>query len=139
MAIDTATCETEMVESCCDGGRVTGPCSNKGTVIALKKVEEPPPKPDNHGPKKPVRKPKRYSISVECPRACLAFSQTMIEGSRNHVDDEWRQKTVSDLLSHAENHISLYMSGDTREEHLKHAQARITMALETALLRGMKT
>jgi len=151
MAIDTM--ETELIESCCDGGRVTGQCT-KPVIQALsmtdppakhfKKFEgsdtdQPPPTPDNHGPKKPVRKPRQFSINVECPRACLAFSQTMAEGQQTHDEDAWRAVSVKELLVHADRHLALYLLGDTSEEHLKHLHARVTMALETALLRGMKT
>lgn len=140
MAIDTMTetIETDLIESCCDGGKITGPCT-KPMIAKSTPVEEPPPKPDNHGPKKPIRKPRQFSINVECPRACLAFSQTMAEGANTHNEDEWRTVSVKELLVHADKHLAAYLAGDTSEEHLKHLHARVTMALETALLRGMKT
>lgn len=137
MAIDTM--ETELVESCCEGVRVTGPCVTKLPSIKTLPVEQPPPTPDNHGPKKPVRKPRQYSINVECPRACLAFSATMARGQETHEEDAWRDKSVKELLVHVERHIALYLIGDTSEEHLKHATTRLVMALDTAELRGMRT
>jgi len=147
MAIDTM--ESEMIESCCDGGRVTGRCTKAlipgvGTMQPLSiaksiPVEQPPPTPDNHGPKKPVRKPRQYSLSVECPHAALAFAATMQEGAETHEEDAWLAESVKFHITHAEQHLAKYMLGDTSEEHLSHAMTRLILARQQAGLRGMRT
>jgi hypothetical protein len=53
--------------------------------------------------------------------------QTMIEGERVHGADEWKNTSIGEHFRHADRHLFKYLQGDTSEDHIAHAQARLAM------------
>ena len=57
-----------------------------------------------------------------CPAGLLALAKTYAEGATKYGDNNWlKGLPKSNLLNHALQHLNLYMSGDTSEDHLGHA------------------
>lgn len=65
------------------------------------------------------------------PQDALAeVARVLYNGSKKYGSENWRQIPTKDHLNHAMNHISLYLAGNAKEDHLSHATTRMMMALE---------
>lgn len=68
------------------------------------------------------------------PQEALAsLARVMYNGALKYNKDNWKLIHKRDHLNHALNHINLYLAGNTSEDHLAHATARLMMALELDL------
>jgi len=53
--------------------------------------------------------------------------QTMIEGEKEHGTDGWKDTQTGEHFKHADNHLFLYLKGDSSEDHIAHAMTRCAM------------
>lgn len=58
-------------------------------------------------------------------------AETMTDGLKDHDEGGWRELSRRAHISRALRHLALYLTGDTSEDHLRHAACRCLMALET--------
>ena len=63
------------------------------------------------------------------PRGLLRAAQAMCHGMKYEraQPDQWRSVCAEDHLNRARRHICLYQMGDTSEDHVGHAVARLLM------------
>jgi len=65
------------------------------------------------------------------PATALAtVARVMHNGVAKYGRYNWKNIPCDDHLNHAINHVYLHLAGNTQEDHLGHACARIMMALE---------
>lgn len=74
-----------------------------------------------------------YRCDLLPPRATLAVSRVLEEGSRKYGDDNWRLIAVRDHINHALSHLFAHLAGDRSDDHLEHAACRLLMATELEL------
>jgi hypothetical protein len=73
-----------------------------------------------------------YRLDLLPARAVLEVGRVFAEGSAKHGIDNWRLISRAEQLNHALQHILAELAGDTQDEHLAHAAARLLMAIETS-------
>jgi hypothetical protein len=61
--------------------------------------------------------------------ALLRLSQVCAEGALKYARNNWRRISFEDHLSHALEHVFLYMNGDRSEDHMGHALTRLAFAV----------
>lgn len=71
-----------------------------------------------------------------CPKlipgeALLRLSAVCAEGAGRYAENNWRRIPFEDHLSHALEHLFLYMNGDRDEDHIGHALCRLAFAAAT--------
>ena len=60
--------------------------------------------------------------------ALLRLSHVCAEGAGRYAENNWRRISFEDHLSHALEHVFLYMNGDRSEDHVGHALTRLAFA-----------
>ena len=70
-----------------------------------------------------------YRFDLMDTQALFALGRVLHEGAEKYGIDNWRKITPEDHINHALIHIYAWLGGDTQDEHLSHAFARIMMAL----------
>ncbi len=75
------------------------------------------------------------SARFDCipPVVLRLLAQSLGFGARKYGKENWRKIEQWDHLNHAMNHINEWNRGDRSEQHLVHAMARITLALQHAV------
>ena len=63
------------------------------------------------------------------PEAIRLLSIVLAEGAKKYGAWNWKKLSVSTNLNHALMHIFAYLEGDTQDEHLSHAFARLMFAI----------
>jgi dATP/dGTP diphosphohydrolase len=64
--------------------------------------------------------------------ALLALSEVVALGAKRYAPNNWRLIPMEDHISHALEHLFLFMDGQTGDEdHLKHALCRLAFAMGT--------
>jgi len=61
-------------------------------------------------------------------KAMLELAKIFKHGHDKYGKDNWRKIPVEDHINHALMHIYAYMSGDTQDDHIGHAHARMHFA-----------
>jgi hypothetical protein len=80
---------------------------------------------------KPLANPVKEEFHLVPWEAVRVVAQTMTDGLKDHDENGWRKLSRKAHISRALRHLALHLTGDTSEEHLKHAACRCLMALET--------
>lgn len=78
-----------------------------------------------------------YFVRGLPPLALLAAARVFKEGAASHEEDpfgdvtvrNWHKITSDDNFEHALTHMIAYLQGDTGDQHLEHALARLMMAV----------
>jgi hypothetical protein len=66
------------------------------------------------------------------PDILSSLARTYAEGAKKYGDFNWEKgMPASDLLNHAIRHYTLFISGDTREDHLGHMLWNIGAAIHS--------
>ena len=63
------------------------------------------------------------------PEAIRQLSIVLAEGAKEYGEWNWKKLSVSTNINHALMHIFAYLEGDTQDEHLSHAFARLMFAI----------
>jgi hypothetical protein len=75
--------------------------------------------------------PFRYDLCP--PEALAALAKVMYEGAVKYAPNNWRKCGRNVHINHAIAHLVAYMDGDTQDDHLDHALARVAMAVAVPL------
>jgi hypothetical protein len=67
---------------------------------------------------------------VNLDRALCALAATLCAGRQTHRSGVWRTISADYHIGRARRHLDLLLVRDTSEDHLRHALARLAMALE---------
>jgi hypothetical protein len=67
---------------------------------------------------------------VNWDRALCALAATLSAGRRTHRNGTWGRKSIEYHIGRARKHLDLMLVGETSEDHLSHALARLATALE---------
>jgi Tfp pilus assembly major pilin PilA len=67
--------------------------------------------------------------------ALTKMNEVMRTGESTYGTDTWEEIPLEEHLSHACNHISKWLIGDTTEDHLAHAACRVMGALQQEINR----
>ena len=69
-----------------------------------------------------------YRMDLLDGPATLDLGKRLAYGAKRYKPNNWRKIPIDDHLNHALVHIYAYLSGDTTDDHLSGAQARIHFA-----------
>lgn len=83
-----------------------------------------------------------HRLILADPIALRALGGVLANGAKKHghsnIGEGWYEVPAEDHIDHALDHILLWRFGDTREDHLAHAQCRVHMALAVEIRRKSK-
>lgn len=79
---------------------------------------------------KPLANPVLEDFALLPWEGVRQVAEQMTEGLRDHDEGGWRKLPKRAHISRAIRHLALHLSGDTSEDHLRHAACRCLMALE---------
>ena len=63
-------------------------------------------------------------------RGVLSVAKVMLHGLEKYAPNNWRLIQRRSHINHAITHLFAYTAGDTQDDHLEHAAARLLMALD---------
>jgi hypothetical protein len=64
------------------------------------------------------------------PKAMFRLAAIMEHGARKYAPNNWKKIEIDSHVNHALQHLFAYLAGDRQDDHLGHALARATMAVE---------
>lgn len=70
------------------------------------------------------------------PEALLRLNAVVGEGAVKYAENNWRRIPFEEHISHALEHLFLYMDGQRDEDHIGHALCRLAFAAATEPAEG---
>ena len=80
---------------------------------------------------KGLQSPTFYRLDLIPSEAIFSLGKTLQAGAEKYDENNWREIPSKNHINKALIHLYAYLAGDTQDDHLDHALARLAMAVAT--------